>query len=67
MGAGVEVAVTRNLLVGLEYLYMDFGTTSIDAICVVCFGGSSPGDPFIFDFEDRVQTIRLNVSWKFGG
>ena len=67
VGAGVEMAVTDNVLVGLEYLYMDFGKTSVNAICVVCFGSSSPGTPFVFDFEDRVQTIRLNLSWKFGG
>lgn len=67
VGAGVEMAVTDNVLVGLEYLYMDFGKTSVNGICVVCFNGGTPGTPYVFDFEDRVQTIRLNLSWKFGG
>ena len=67
VGAGVEMAVTDNVLVGLEYLYMDFGKTTVDVVCVVCCGSASAGTSIPLHLEEQVQTIRLNLSWKFGG
>lgn len=67
VGGGVEMAVTDRAVLGFEYLYSDFGRTSVNGVCVVCFGGGTPGTPYVFDFDTKVHTIRANFSWKFGG
>lgn len=67
VGGGVEVALTERAVLGFEYLYTDLGRAAVDGICVVCFGGSTPGTPFVFDFDTKLHTVRLNLSWKFGG
>ena len=65
VGGGVEVALTERAVLGFEYLYTDLGRADVDGICVVCTG--SPDDPIFFDFDTKLHTIRLNLSWKFGG
>ena len=67
VGGGLEMPITSNMFLGVEYLYMDFGSTSLSGICVVCFGGGTPGTPYPFDIDDEVQTIRVNLTWKLGG
>jgi len=67
VGAGAEIAVTDRAVIGFEYLYTDLGRTTVNGICVVCFGGSTPGTPFAFDFDTKLHTIRANLTVKFGG
>jgi len=67
VGGGLEVPIASNMFLGVEYLYMDFGSTSLSGICVVCFGGGTPGTRYPFDFSDEIQTIRINLTWKLGG
>lgn len=67
VGAGAEIAVTDRAVIGFEYLYTDLGQTTVNGICVVCFGGSTPGTPFAFDFDTKLHTIRANLTFKFGG
>ena len=54
IGGGVEVAILRNLVARLEYLYDDFG--SKDYIGVA-------GDPYRVHFTG--QTVRGVLAWKF--
>ena len=54
IGGGVEVAILRNLVARLEYLYDDFG--SKDYIDVT-------GDPYRVHFTG--QTVRGVLAWKF--
>ncbi|MGB2586986.1 MAG: hypothetical protein WBC72_12765 [Pseudolabrys sp.] len=54
IGGGVEVAILRNLIGRIEYLYDDFG--SKDYIGVT-------GDPYRVHFTG--QTLRGVLSWKF--
>jgi outer membrane immunogenic protein len=56
IGGGIAVAVTRNIIASIEYLYDDFGHK--DYIGVT-------GDPYRVDF--RGQTLRGAVAWKFDG
>ncbi len=67
VGGGLEVPIVSNMFLGVEYLYMDFGSTTVSGICVVCFGGGTPGTPYPFDIDDEIQTIRVNLTWKLGG
>ncbi|MEQ8311066.1 MAG: outer membrane beta-barrel protein [Roseitalea porphyridii] len=67
VGGGIELAFSERVVVGVEYLYTDFGTASVNGICVVCFGGGTPGTPYVFDYDTSMQTIRANLTWKFGG
>jgi hypothetical protein len=54
IGGGVEVAILRNLIGRIEYLYDDFG--SKDYIGVT-------GDPYRVHFTG--QTLRGVLAWKF--
>ena len=54
IGGGVEVAILRNLIGRVEYLYDDFG--SKDYIGVT-------GDPYRVHFTG--QTLRGVLAWKF--
>jgi outer membrane immunogenic protein len=54
IGGGAEVAITRNLIGRVEYLYDDFGHK--DYIGVT-------GDPYRVSF--RAQTVRGALAWKF--
>jgi len=56
IGAGIEQAVTNNLIVRLEYLYVDFGTTT----SVV-----NLGFPFQDQFQWQSHIARAALSWKF--
>lgn len=54
IGGGAEVALTRNIVGRIEYLYDDFGHK--DYI-------GSDGDPYRVQF--RGQTVRGALAWKF--
>ena len=65
IGAGLETAVSERAAFGIEYLFMDFGTDTVNGVCVVCTG--SPDDPIFFDFDTKLHTIRAHLTWKIGG
>lgn len=56
-GAGVEVAITQNLLLRAEYRYTDFGSYRYDA--VVTFPGLTGQQ------EPQFNTVRVGAAYKF--
>jgi outer membrane immunogenic protein len=61
VGAGAELMVDRNWSVGLEYLYVDLGSTTITLL---------PAGGFFFNtssikFDDREQIVRLKLNYHF--
>lgn len=56
-GAGVEIAMTRNLLLRAEYRYTDFGSYRYDAI--VTFPGLTGQQ------EPQLNTVRVGAAYKF--
>ena len=56
IGAGIEQAVTNHVIVRLEYLYDDFGTTT---------SAINLGFPFRDQFKWQSHIARAAVSWKF--
>ena len=58
IGAGVDYAMTDNLILRAEYLYDDYGTEMFD---VNQNGVPSYGN----DLELTASTLRLGVAWKF--
>lgn len=57
LGAGVDYAMTDNLIVRLEYRYTDFGSKN--------FHGSNDGFEFLLDSKIKTNDIRLGVAYKF--
>lgn len=60
LGGGVEVALDPNWSIGAEYLYMDFGTNTLN----------SPGNGDLIPatavtFHDRSNVARLKANYKF--
>jgi opacity protein-like surface antigen len=53
-GADAEMAITRNLVGRVEYLYDDFGHKNYTGVT---------GDPYRVSF--RGQTVRGALAWKF--
>ena len=56
VGAGVEVALTPNLAVRLEYLYTDYANRSV----------TFPAGVQRFDSDLTLQTLRVGLDYKFG-
>jgi outer membrane immunogenic protein len=58
LGGGVEVAVARNWSIGAEYLYLDFGTDTIN--------GLTPyNNVFATTFHDHSQIARVKLNYQF--
>lgn len=55
-GGGLEYAFINNWSAKVEYLYVDLGTATCDAIC----SGSSP-----FDVTFHSHTVRAGLNYKF--
>jgi outer membrane immunogenic protein len=56
LGSGFEYALLPNWTVKSEYLYMDFGTKS---------SGNLDGD--VFQHQNRLQTFKIGLNYKWGG
>jgi opacity protein-like surface antigen len=58
MGAGVDVAVTQNVSLGLEYLYMSLDDMEFEV--------GDESDPVTFEQDiEAMHTIRLGVNYAF--
>jgi len=61
IGGGLEVLVSRNLSLGIEYNHIDLGSASY-------VGTTRAGIPFtIRDVDMDVQSVTARVNFKFGG
>lgn len=58
-GGGVEYAFTRQWSLGVEYLYMDFGTSTLNEPVT----GPVPSSAATFD--DKSHVVRAKVNYKF--
>jgi outer membrane immunogenic protein len=58
VSGGMDFAVTNNLIVGIEYLFVDLGTKTYDVI-------DTTGSNTIFDVDAQMHVGRANIKWKF--
>jgi outer membrane immunogenic protein len=65
VGAGVEYRVWGNVSVGVEYLHVDLGSTTLinDASTV----GALAFPTSQATFTDRSDIVRARLNWLFGG
>jgi len=65
-GGGIESALTDNILLRAEYLYVDLGSFDAAIPCAFAFGCVDPADSVVHHkFTDQI--IRAGISYKFGG
>jgi len=68
IGTGVEFALSNNWSIGAEYLYMDFGTRTLNhpALAGAALAAGSPAFGVgSADFEDRLHVIRAKLNYRF--
>lgn len=58
-GAGLEYALTNQWSLGVEYLYMDFGTTALGQAATPPLPASTA------TFDDKSHLVRAKVNFKF--
>jgi outer membrane immunogenic protein len=63
VGGGVEVAVAPHWSVGAEYLYMDFGNSTLSFPVQVLGGVTFPASTHVF--ADTSQVVRAKVDYRF--
>jgi outer membrane immunogenic protein len=56
-GAGLEYAITQNVSLKTEYLYLDLGTDNVTT--------SAFGVPLSIDEHTTAHTIKVGLNWKF--
>jgi outer membrane immunogenic protein len=61
-GAGAEFALFAGWSVKLEYLYMDFGKTTVRLT-----DPQYPGEFLRYTFRHQENIARLGLNWRFGG
>jgi outer membrane immunogenic protein len=68
IGAGLEYGITPNWTVGVEYNYLDFGTStwSGNSIGPGAPGFPPPGQEFYSD-RLKISTVTGRINYKFGG
>jgi outer membrane immunogenic protein len=66
VGAGVEHAFTNAWSAKVEYLYTDFGTTSVADPSFNNAGGQTPRT-FTHDVHLKTNTVRAGLNYHFGG
>jgi outer membrane immunogenic protein len=67
VGGGLEHALTRNWLVGAEYLYVDLGTNKLTAAPSTVGGAPAGALPnTTVSFDDTSQVVRVFLNYKFG-
>jgi outer membrane immunogenic protein len=65
VGGGNDYAVTNNVSIGVEYLYVDLGATTLSLPTTIVSGGTK----FPFSsatFGDRSNIVRARLNWRFG-
>jgi len=60
VGGGIEYAIWNNVTVGVEYLHVDLGTTTLSVATTVAAAAGQA------TFSDRSDIVRLRVNWLFG-
>jgi outer membrane immunogenic protein len=58
-GAGIEYSFANQWSLGVEYLYMDFGTTTLAQAATPPLPASSAG------FDDKSHVVRAKLNYKF--
>ena len=58
-GGGVEYAFRNHWSLGVEYLYMDFGSTTLNQPAIGPLPASSAS------FDDKSHVVRAKVNYKF--
>src|SRR4029079_16138392 len=70
VGAGTEFALNRNWSLGAEYLYMDFGKSTLAVAAAGVPPLPVPGTTFpatAVTFHDTSHVARLKLNYRFGG
>jgi len=65
VGAGLEYRVWGNVSVGVEYLHVDLGNTTLTNTASIVGGTVFP--PSQATFTDRSDIVRARLNWLFGG
>jgi outer membrane immunogenic protein len=65
VGGGNDYAVTNNVSIGVEYLYVDLGTTMLSLPTTTVSGGLK-FPPSSATFSDRSDIVRARLDWRFG-
>jgi outer membrane immunogenic protein len=65
VGAGIEVALTNNLSLKSEVLYMNFGSWTHSYSAPVVHFGAAPLNQFSFSFNDNVWSSRFGLNYRF--
>jgi outer membrane immunogenic protein len=63
-GAGISKAFAGNWNVGVEYLHIDLGRSSVTGFST---NGAFPGTSITQSQRFTEDTVRLTVNYKFGG
>jgi outer membrane immunogenic protein len=61
-GGGVQVALNQQLSLGIEYLYMNFGSSTLSFPAQVLGGVAFPADST--RFRDTSQVVRAKLNWR---
>jgi len=64
VGAGAEYAVTNNVLLGLEYNYVDLGSYTVDQENID-FDGGPGGSSTNHDVDTKFSTVTATIGYKF--
>lgn len=64
-GAGIEHALTNNWSAKIEYLYSDFGKTSVSAPVTTATGATA--GVVTRDVDLKINTVRGGLNYHFGG
>jgi outer membrane immunogenic protein len=64
VGAGVEYAVTKNVSIGVEYLYVDLGSDTLSLPTATVGGLAFPASQ-TGPFKDRSNEITAKLNWRF--
>jgi outer membrane immunogenic protein len=65
VGGGNDYAVTNNVSIGVEYLYVDLGATMLSLPTTIVSGGLK-FPPSSATFSDRSDIVRARLNWRFG-
>lgn len=63
-GAGIEWMVWNNVSLGVEYLHVDLGTTTLAQGTTITVAGL-PFPPSSTSFENRQDIVRAKLNWHF--
>jgi outer membrane immunogenic protein len=64
-GVGAEYALVHNFSIGIEYLFVDLGDSTLTQGTTITSAGLA-FPPSSTTFENRMNIVRLKVNWKFG-